>query len=835
MTSPSLLQRLQRSFDRDRELPAAHKVKKALRYAASSAAAPFYLIGCDQVGPGARARGRPVIANAGRIEIGARAHIGSMFVPTRLSTGPRGVLRIGDDVTINFGCSISAEQQVDLGHRVSLGPYVTISDTDEPEPAEDGASGASKPRGPAPIVIGDDVWLAARVRVTRGAVIGDGSVITAGSVVDSEIPPGVIAGGVPARVLRRIGAPAAASAAEMAPPTEKMEPPRTEPVPTTRESTKPEVATAKPEVAPSLIGCATPAAPSPAAAPAPEVNGLLVSDFSIQELALHLRAADPLGPRVDAAVAPFDQVVQTLHQLGADPAAPKPDFAVVWTRPESIAPFRELSLGQQVSLDDVLAEVDAFAARLRAAAAGVKALFVPTWVWPPYDRGLGMIDLRKGGAGLAVRRMNLRLIEALEGVSNAFVLDADRWVSGAGRPAQTSRLWFLGKVTFAADVFAAAAADIHAALRALRGGTRKVLVLDLDNTLWGGIVGDVGYENLHLGGHDPAGEAYVEFQRRIQALGRRGILLAVVSKNEESVALDAIRRHPAMVLKPDDLAAYRINWRDKAANIAEIAAELNLGLQSFVFLDDNPVERARVREALPEVYVPDWPEDELLYPQAFLSLRCFDTPAISREDLERNRMYAAERSREALKKEVGSLDDWLVSLGTKVSFARLDPANLARTTQLLNKTNQMNLSTRRLGEAELTAWAGAPGHEAWAVSVSDRFGDAGLTGILDLEVNGPTLRVVDYVLSCRVMGRRVEETMLCAAVQRARQLGANKVEAKYLPTAKNKPCLGFFKASGFDFDEPSQTFTWPVERPYPLPRSIQVTGIDLGTTQGALS
>jgi FkbH-like protein len=777
-----LLDRLRRSLDRDHALPATYRARKALRYGASAALAPLYLLGCDRVGQGARARGRPVITNAGRIEIGARAILNSMFAPIQLSTSPGGRIEIGDDAAINFGCSISAEDRVKLGDRVSLGPYVTLADSDG-DPGDE--------RGPRPIVVGCDVWLAARVRVRKGAVIGDGAVITAGSEVVGEIPPGVVAGGVPARVLRRKEAGDVAPR-ELAPPA------------------------------------ATPAcAPAEKMADA-DVRGLLVSDFSIQELAAHLRARDPLGPRVDAAPAPFGQVVQTLLRLDAEAAAHRADFAVVWTRPESIAAFRDRLLGRQVSTEDVLAEVDAFAGRIQAASGSIKHLFVPTWTLPPYERGLGMIDMRDGGAAMTLARMNLRLAEALERTPNVFVLDAARWLAAGARAAVSSKLWFLGKVGFSTEVFAEAGRDIRAALRGLRGAAKKLVVLDLDDTLWGGIVGDVGWENLHLGGHDALGESYVEFQRRLKALSQRGVILAVVSKNEESVALEAIAKHPEMVLKVDDLAGYKINWRDKAANIAELVAELNLGLQSVVFIDDNPVERARVREALPEVFVPEWPDDKLLYTEALLSLRCFDTPVVSREDLERTRMYAAERGRDALKKEVGSLDAWLGGLGTKVRFAPLDAGNLARTTQLLNKTNQMNLRTRRLGEAELLAWAGAPGHEVWTVSVSDRFGDAGLTGILGLELDGEALRVADYVLSCRVMGRRVEETMLCAAAARGRALGAQIVEAAYLPTAKNKPCLGFFQRSGFACEEPEPIFRWSAREAYPLPASIEALGLDLG-------
>jgi FkbH-like protein len=418
--------------------------------------------------------------------------------------------------------------------------------------------------------------------------------------------------------------------------------------------------------------------------------------------------------------------------------------------------------------------------------------------------------------------MNLRLAERLDG-SSVYVLDAQRWIDAAGQHATRARPWYLGKIPFSQTVFSEAALDVRAGLRGIRGQARKLLVLDLDDTLWGGIVGDLGWQNLALGGHDAVGEAFVDFQHRIADLAKRGIALAIVSKNEESVALEAFRSHPEMVLKLEQISAYRINWRDKAQNVAEIAKELNLGLQSVVFIDDNPAERARVREALPEVYVPEWPEDKTEYVPTFLSLRCFDVPRISQEDLERTRMYAEERQRETAKATVGSLDDWLQSLGLVVRVEKLGASNLVRTTQLLNKTNQLNLRTRRLTEQELLDWANTPRHEVWAVSVADRFGDAGLTGILGIAARDDgALEVFDYVLSCRVMGRRVEETLLWLASERARALGCSRVVAPFIATKKNMPTKSLFDRSGFQHDPASSTYSHADAYPQPLGVKVEV-------------
>jgi len=696
--------------------------------------------------------------------------INSVFAPVRLAAASGATLRIGRGALVNFGVSISAEDRVTLGDHVRLGPYVTIADHDG-DAGETGATGDPRAR---PVTIGDGVWLAARVRVSKGAVIGAGAVVTAGSHVTGEIPPGALAGGVPARVLER---------------RQDAEAPREK----------------------------------PPAAPVPECRGLLVGDSTIQELADHLRRDDGLGPEVEAHVAPFDQVVQTLHALRRGDHAGL-DFAVVWTRPESIRAFRARMLNEPVTTEEILAEVDAFAGLVKGAASGVRSVLVPTWVLPAHERGLGMLDMGRNGLASTLARMNLRLADALEGSSNVHLLNAQRWIQAAGPAATSLKSWHIGKVAFSPPVFAEAARDVRAALRGLRGQARKLIVLDLDDTLWGGVVGEVGWPALKLGGHDAEGESFAEFQRRLKALSRRGVLLAIASKNDEAAALEAIERHPGMVLKADDFSARRINWEDKAQSIVGIAHELGLGLESIVFIDDNPVERSRIRAALPEVYVPDWPQDKLLYASALLDLRCLDVPHVGDEDRARVALYAAERERARARTGSGSTEEWLESLHTCVRFSALDVVNLPRAAELLNKTNQFNLRTRRLTEAELRAWAGGPGREMWVVHVSDRFGDAGLVGLLGLEWGGSIATLVDCVLSCRVMGRQVEEAMIWAAIHRMREGGARRLVAPFFPTSKNKPCFNFFMKSGLAPASDGGSFSWAADREYPRPPAVSIEG-----------
>lgn len=550
---------------------------------------------------------------------------------------------------------------------------------------------------------------------------------------------------------------------------------------------------------------------------------LTISDFNVSNFNSIL-CSNEEEPAVTPVEVSYGQVHQLLGDAGAGCWREPPDAVAVWTQPQSVIPsFNSALAHEDYKQEMVLEEVDRFAELLLSVKDRTPAVFVPSWVLPAYFRGLGLLDLRHDvGIANLLMRMNLRLSEKLAGEPNFYIFNAQRWMELAGGRAFNPKLWYMAKVPFGNDVFKEAARDLKAALRAIGGQAKKLVVVDLDDTLWGGIVGDMGWENLTLGGHDPAGEAYADFQKELKILTRRGIVLGIVSKNDESVALDAIRRHPEMVLKENDFSGWRINWSDKARNIVQLVADLNLGLQSVVFIDDNPAERARVREQCPEILVPEWPKDPMLYRKALLDLNCFDSPAIVREDQQRTGMYVAERERKRLHTEVGSVQEWLKSLQIRIEVEPLLSSNLTRTAQLLNKTNQMNLSTRRLSEKELLEWTEKAENQFFTLRCSDRFGDAGLTGLVSFRQEKTTLKLVDFILSCRVFGRQIEHLMLSLAIQEAKRLGCTSVVATYLPTAKNKPCLEFFDQSGMTKDEDETGYLWDVNRDFPLPDHLHV-------------
>lgn len=737
---------------------------RAMRAAAAVIRGRVVFRSCESVGFLARASfGRPDLVNRGTIRLGSRVWLASSYAAVRLETYPGGSLTIGDRTGVNYGASITAGESITIGKDVSVAPYCVITDR------EPGLGGAAHTE---PVEIGDGCWLATRVVVSPGSRIGANSVITAGTHVRGVVEPDVVYGGAPPRVLRRLGLAASPSDAD-----------------------GPVSAADRPEWTTGLKSSdATVAATHPAPRPTASRRALLVADHTIDALADFLdppKSDFSSHPRVAAEIAPFDQTVPTLLST-----PPEGDLAVVWTQPDVALPaMRRLLDGEPVTREALETDVDAFAALLTQTARKFNAVFVPTWVLRAFDRGRGLVDCQSGGQAWALGVVNARLMTALERVPSVFVLDAQRWLATTAGGTFSEQLWFEGKILFTDSVMKIAATEVRAAVASLSGSARKLIALDLDDTLWGGIIGDVGSEGLQLGGHDARGEAYQAFQRELLRLKHRGILLALVSKNDEEVAVAAIDGHPEMVLRTADLVGWRIDWNDKAQNIIDLSRELNLGLQSIVFIDDNPRERSRVREALPEVLVPEWPVNPVDYRRALAALACFDQPATTSEDLNRTEMYTAERTRKQALGAASSVDEWLDGLQIAVTVEPLSERNLKRAAQLLNKTNQMNLSTRRLSEEEFLAWSRGDDRRSLTVTVADRLGQSGLTGLVSVEVDGSIARIVDFVLSCRVMGRRIEEVMLSLAADAGQELGADRLMATVRPTSKNGPCQRFFASS----------------------------------------
>ena len=333
---------------------------------------------------------------------------------------------------------------------------------------------------------------------------------------------------------------------------------------------------------------------------------------------------------------------------------------------------------------------------------------------------------------------------------------------------------------------------------ALAGVSRKCLVLDLDNTLWGGIVGDDGIAGLRLGQGSADGEAYTAFQRYVARLGDRGVILAICSKNDTVVAEQAFSNHPEMVLKRENIAIFVANWDDKATNLRKIAKSLDIGIESLVFVDDNPAERAIVRAELPEVAVPEMPADIANYPCCLANAGYFETASFTADDLSRGRSYAARGSRLAEMERTTDLDGYLRSLAMTMKVEFIGPHNIARVTQLINKTNQFNLTTRRYNAEQIEHFAAGPGNIALAFRLSDRLEDAGLIAtILATPTNSGEMYIDTWLMSCRVLGRKVEVASFQVLAELVATLNARTIIGEYIPTSRNGMVANHYRTLGF--------------------------------------
>ncbi len=364
---------------------------------------------------------------------------------------------------------------------------------------------------------------------------------------------------------------------------------------------------------------------------------------------------------------------------------------------------------------------------------------------------------------------------------------------------------------------------------AQRGRSAKCLVLDLDNTLWGGVIGDDGLEGIVLGQGSALGEAYVEFQRWVLDQARRGVILAVCSKNDEANALLPFERHPEMLISRSDIAAFVANWEDKAANLRTIAQRLNIGTDSLVFVDDNPFERNIVRRELPQVAVPELPEDPAFYARCLADAGYFEALSVTAEDLERSRQYQANVQRETLRASATDLNGYLASLKMRLWAQSFDEVGLKRVVQLINKTNQFNLTTRRYSEAEVEAWIGNKSVLGLQFRLTDSLGDNGIisviVGKLD-DMDAKRMIIDSWLMSCRVLGRQVEITCLNILVARAKALGAAEIVGEYIPTAKNNMVREHYSKLNFlpVREDPDGRSVWrlPLQQYVPFDTCIEV-------------
>jgi FkbH-like protein len=374
-----------------------------------------------------------------------------------------------------------------------------------------------------------------------------------------------------------------------------------------------------------------------------------------------------------------------------------------------------------------------------------------------------------------------------------------------GVQAADPRGWFETKQPGSPALLVELAREAAHLIASLKRAPKKVLVLDLDNTLWGGVVADDGLEGIELGDTSPRGEAFKAFQKYIFSLKQRGVLLAMCSKNDFNRAAEPFEKHPEMVLRMADIVSFKANWEPKSENIRRMAPELNLGLDSFVFMDDNPAEIDIVRQYAPEVTTILLGPDPSEYVTQLQDCRLFEPSGITAEDVERTSHYRAEAERRALETSVTDMDAYLFSLAMEGAISEFTIVDAPRLSQLINKSNQFNLTTRRRSEAEVLAVIKDPGFVGYSVRLKDRFGDHGLISIVIGQKVDGTMKIDTWLMSCRVLRRQVEEEVLNELVRLAILNGCQRLEGIYLPTAKNKMVRDFYPRMGFTLMVESQT------------------------------
>jgi len=417
----------------------------------------------------------------------------------------------------------------------------------------------------------------------------------------------------------------------------------------------------------------------------------------------------------------------------------------------------------------------------------------------PYERQFGNFDHKVPDSLFAlVTALNADIVERCRARSNVLMTDVDAIAAYHGRRHWfDERMWTMCKALCSFELLPALAQNLVDIILSAQGRVVKCVVLDLDNTLWGGVVGDDGLEGIAIGPYGD-GEPFQRLQFYLLELKRRGILLAVCSKNDQATALEPFRSHPEMVLREDDIAVFVANWDPKPDNIRMIRETLNIGLDSMVFVDDNPFERQLVRENLPEVIVPEMPDDPSDYVRALAELNLFEVTSFSEEDKQRAELYRSNAQRETLKTTITDLNEYLKSLDMRATFRRFDGFHLPRAQQLLQRSNQFNLTTRRHSVAECEAMMRA--ENEWApfyLRLTDRFGDNGLISVIILKHEMDDLVIDSWVMSCRVLGRGVEQFLMNHVVEYARARGVETIHGVYLPTAKNGMVKELFAQFGF--------------------------------------
>jgi FkbH-like protein len=431
--------------------------------------------------------------------------------------------------------------------------------------------------------------------------------------------------------------------------------------------------------------------------------------------------------------------------------------------------------------------------------ANSKAICIFQTLARPAEPDFGSYDAVLAGTERWLIEHFNRALANLVAESNDLLFDVASLAETVGLAAwHDAGLWHMAKQPFANAYIPLYADMLARVLAALRGKSRRALVLDLDNTVWGGIIGDDGIEGIVIGQGNPTGEAHLALQRHALSLRARGVVLAVSSKNTDEIARAPFQKHPEMALREEHIAVFQANWNDKATNIQAIAQELNLGLDAFVFLDDNPMERGLVRQMLPDVAVPELPTDPALYVATLRAAGYFEAVAFSDEDRKRADFYSQNARRVSLQKQAGDMESYLRSLAMVMTISPFNAVGRARISQLCNKSNQYNLTTHRYTEADIAAIETDPSCTHWQIRLEDIYGDNGMISVIICrDAGNRTWEIDTWLMSCRVLGRKVEDAALQHMLHTARAKGIERIVGVYVPTERNGLVVEHYDKLGF--------------------------------------
>lgn len=439
-------------------------------------------------------------------------------------------------------------------------------------------------------------------------------------------------------------------------------------------------------------------------------------------------------------------------------------------------------------LDGYLSVISAFAASHKDVPIFVSSLDLPKKKILPYVS----VRIEQRAMSYWLERLEENQIPVIDIAELAANIGRDKFYS--------PRMWYLGSIPYSMSGEKAIAEEILNACNALKGRRAKCIILDLDNTLWGGVIGEDGIGGIELAA-SKEGARFRDFQKRLKDLKEEGAILAVVSKNNLEDALDGINNHPDMLLREKDFVAIKANWNPKPVNIEALAKELNLGLDSFVFIDDNPVEREAVRIALPQVIVPEFPKDSANLEKFIIDIgrKYFSTLRLTKEDTKKTEQYQIEQRRSELKKSAPSLDEYLKSLEMKLTIREIEENDIARAAQLTQKTNQFNLTARRYTESDIRRMKESPEYRIWIGELEDKFGSYGKVILAIVKIDGDKAVIDTFLMSCRVMGRNVEMDFLTYIEKELGRAGTKEIVGEYIPTPRNVVVKDFYlKLDGWE-------------------------------------